>query len=110
MGRRTLNVVLSFAQVEREVIGERVRDKIAASKRRGIWVGGSVPLGYRAMNKKLDIVPKEAEVVRKIFDLYVELGSIGELARALESRGVRPKPRQLASGLSKAAERYTVGP
>jgi site-specific DNA recombinase len=110
MGRLTLNVLLSFAQFEREVIGERVRDKIAASKRRGIWVGGSVPLGYRSVNKKLQVVPKEAEVVRKIFSLYIEVTSVGELARALESQGVRPKPRPLANGQSKAAERYTVGP
>jgi DNA invertase Pin-like site-specific DNA recombinase len=110
MGRLTLNVLLSFAQFEREVIGERVRDKIAASKRRGIWVGGSVPLGYRAVNKKLEVVPKEAEIVRRIFALYVELGSVGELARALDRQGIRPKPRQLANGQSKAAERYTVGP
>jgi site-specific DNA recombinase len=110
MGRLTLNVLLSFAQFEREVIGERVRDKIAASKRKGIWVGGSVPLGYRAVNKKLQVVPKEAEVVRRIFALYVEHGSVGALARALEREGIRPKPRQLANGQSKAAERYTVGP
>jgi DNA invertase Pin-like site-specific DNA recombinase len=101
MGRLTLNVLLSFAQFEREVIGERVRDKIAASKRKGIWVGGSVPLGYRAVNKKLEVVPKEADVVRKIFSLYIELGSIGELARALDQQGVKPKPRQLANGQSK---------
>src|ERR1700759_1201028 len=80
MGRLTLNVLPSFAQFEGEVIGERIRDKIAASKRKGIWVGGSVPLGYRSVNKKLDVVPKEAEVVRKIFALYVEVGSIGGLA------------------------------
>ena len=65
MGRLTLNVLLSFAQFEREVIGERVRDKIAASKRKGIWVGGMVPLGYRAVNKKLEIVPEEADLVRQ---------------------------------------------
>ena len=110
MGRLTLNVLLSFAQFEREVIGERVRDKLAASKRRGIWVGGSVPLGYRAVDKKLEVVPKEVEVVRKIFSLYIEVGSVGELARTLDRQGVRPKPRQLANGQSKAAERYTVGP
>jgi site-specific DNA recombinase len=110
MGRLTLNVLLSFAQFEREVIGERVRDKIAASKRKGIWVGGSVPLGYRSVNKRLEIVPKEAEVVRRIFALYIELGSVGALARALDEQGVRPKPRRLANGQSKAAERYTVGP
>jgi DNA invertase Pin-like site-specific DNA recombinase len=110
MGRLTLNVLLSFAQFEREVIGERVRDKIAASKRRGIWVGGPVPLGYRAVDKKLEIVSEEADLVRRIFALYIELGSVGALARALDSQGVRPKPRQLANGQSKAAHRYTIGP
>jgi site-specific DNA recombinase len=110
MGRLTLNVLLSFAQFEREVIGERVRDKIAASKRKGIWVGGPVPLGYRAVSKKLEIVPEEADLVRKIFALYVELGSVGALARALDSQGVKPRPRQLANGQTKAAERYTIGP
>ncbi len=76
MGRLTLNVLLSFAQFEREVIGERVRDKIAASKAKGIWVGGSVPLGYASVNKKLVVVPEEAETVRFIFRRYLELGSI----------------------------------
>jgi hypothetical protein len=110
MGRLTLNVLLSFAQFEREVIGERVRDKIAASKRRGIWVGGPVPLGYRAVDKKLEIVAQEADLVRRIFALYIELGSVGALARALDSQGVKPKPRQLANGNKVAAERYTTGP
>ena len=71
MGRLTLNVLLSFAQFEREVIGERVRDKIAASKRKGIWVGGPVPLGYRVIDKKLVVVPEEAEAVRTIFTRYL---------------------------------------
>ena len=110
MGRLTLNVLLSFAQFEREVIGERIRDKIAASKRKGIWVGGMVPLGYRAVNKKLEIAPKEADLVRRIFALYIALGSVGAFAGALNEQGVRPKPRQLANGHSKAAERYTIGP
>jgi site-specific DNA recombinase len=66
MGRLTLNVLLSFAQFEREVIGERVRDKIAASKRKGLWVGGPIPLGYRCADKKLVVVPEEAETVRSI--------------------------------------------
>jgi hypothetical protein len=69
-----------------------------------------VPLGYRAVNKELEIVPKEAEVVRRIFALYVELGSVGALASALGQQGVKPKPRQLANGQSKAAECYTIGP
>src|SRR6202051_4679321 len=66
MGRLTLNVLLSFAQFERELIGERVRDKIAASKRKGLWVGGPVPLGYAAVDKKVEVVPAEAETVRTI--------------------------------------------
>src|SRR5674536_63877 len=71
MGRLTLNVLLSFAQFEREVIGERVRDKIAASKRKGIWVGGPVPLGYRSVGKKIETVPEDAALVRKIFADYL---------------------------------------
>ena len=76
MGRLTLNILLSFAQFEREVIGERVRDKIAASKRKGIWVGGPVPLGYTAVAKKIVVVPAAAETVRMIFTRYLELGSV----------------------------------
>ena len=87
MGRLTLNVLLSFAQFEREVIGERVRDKIAASKRRGIWVGGPVPLGYASVNKKLVVVPQDAETVRMIFSRYLELGSIGALVENLDRSG-----------------------
>ena len=89
MGRLTLNVLLSFAQFEREVIGERVRHKIAASKRKGLWVGGPVPLGYRCVHKKLEIVPEEAEAVRTIFTLYLELGSMGALLAELDRRGIR---------------------
>ena len=85
MGRLTLNVLLSFAQFEREVIGERVRDKIAASKRKGIWVGGPVPLGYASVNKKIVIVPEEAETVREIFRRYLELGSVRLLAADLDN-------------------------
>jgi site-specific DNA recombinase len=70
MGRLTLNVLLSFAQFEREVIGERVRDKIAASKRKGIWVGGPVSLGYRCIDKKIVVAPDEANTVRTIFKRY----------------------------------------
>lgn len=110
MGRLTLNVLLSFAQFEREVIGERVRDKIAASKRKGIWVGGPVPLGYRSTGKKLEIVPEEAALVRKVFGDYLQLGSIGELAASLEREGVKPKPRMLANGATIAAPRFMVGP
>jgi hypothetical protein len=82
--------------LEREVIGERVRDKIAASKR--IWVGGPVPLGYRSVDKKLEIVPEEADLVRKIFEGYLRLGSISALATSLNAEGMRPKPRRWADG------------
>src|ERR1700742_4495569 len=98
MGRLTLNVLLSFAQFEREVIGERVRDKIAASKRKGIWVGGPVPLGYRSVGKRLEIAREEADLVRKIFAEYLRLGSIGALATFLNAQGLKPKPRQLTNG------------
>jgi len=110
MGRLTLNVLLSFAQFEREVIGERVRDKIAASKRRGIWVGGPVPLGYRSVDKKLEIVPEDAALVRKIFADYLRLGSIGELASSLEQEGIKPRPRLISNGRTIAADRFMVGP
>ncbi len=76
MGRLTLNVLLSFAQFEREVIGERVRDKIAASKRKGLWVGGPIPLGYPSVGKKLEIVPEEAALVRKIFTDFADRISV----------------------------------
>src|ERR1700761_2035567 len=76
MGRLTLNVLLSFAQFEREVTAERIRDKIAASKKKGIWMGGTVPLGYRVENRKLLIDPAEAETVLMIFRRYLELGSM----------------------------------
>ena len=110
MGRLTLNVLLSFAQLEREVIGERVRDKVAASKRKGLWVGGSIPLGYRSVNKKPQVVPEEADLVRKIFADYLKLGSVAALAASLEAEGIRPKPRRLADGRSVQAARFMIGP
>ena len=110
MGRLTLNVLLSFAQFEREVIGERVRDKIAASKRKGIWVGGPVPLGYRTKDKKLEVVPDEAELVRQLFADYLKLGSVSALVAQLNVGGQKPKPRQLANGKMVQAECYRVGP
>src|SRR6188508_3138567 len=81
MGRLTLNVLLSFAQFEREVTSERIRDKIAASKRKGLWVGGMVPLGYEAKDKKIWLLEEEAERVRLIFSRYLELGSLDKLMR-----------------------------
>jgi DNA invertase Pin-like site-specific DNA recombinase len=109
MGRLTLNVLLSFAQFERELIGERVRDKIAASKRKGIWVGGPVPLGYAAVDKKILVVPAEAEAVRTIFARYLELGSVRALAEDLDRRGIRSKPRRLSDGRTIGGSRFGVG-
>jgi site-specific DNA recombinase len=110
MGRLTLNVLLSFAQFEREVIGERVRDKIAASKRKGIWVGGPVPLGYDSINKKLMVDPEEAETVRLIFRRYLEVGSIRDLVQDLDDRGVRTKSQVGGNGQSRGGIRFGVGP
>ena len=110
MGRLTLNVLLSFAQFEREVIGERVRDKIAASKRKGIWVGGPVPLGYRVIDKKLVVVPEAAEVVRTIFTRYLELGSIGALIEDLDRRGIRTKASSRTDGSVRGGIRFGTGP
>jgi site-specific DNA recombinase len=110
MGRLTLNVLLSFAQFEREVIGERVRDKIAASKRKGIWVGGPIPLGYVSVDKKLVIVPEEADAVRLIFRLYLELGSLKRLAEELDRRGIRTKRQILSNNQIRGGGRFLVGP
>src|SRR5438045_7713208 len=109
MGRLTLNGLLSFAQCERELIGERVRDKIAASKRKGIWVGGPVPIGYAAMDKKIVVVPSEAEVVWVIFAQYLQRGSIRAVAEELDRQGVRSKRRGLANGRSVGGGRFGVG-
>jgi site-specific DNA recombinase len=110
MGRLTLNVLLSFAQFEREVIGERVRDKIAASKRKGLWMGGPVPLGYASVNKKLVIVEDEAKTVRTIFKRYLELGSIQALAAALDSQGMRTKERAWSNDRTVGGGRFGTGP
>ena len=91
-------MLLSFAQFEREVTSERIRDKIAASKRRGLWVGGMVPLGYATRDKKLTIIEEEAETVRLIFRRYLELGSMRDLLVDLRERGVVTKVRHLSNG------------
>ena len=101
MGRLTLNVLLSFAQFEREVTGERIRDKIAASKARGMWMGGTLPLGYDLPapgSRALVVNPIEAETVRAIFEAYLELGSVHALERWLAARGIRSKRRVTAKG------------
>jgi site-specific DNA recombinase len=91
MGRLTLNILLSFAQFEREVIGERIRDKFAASRKRGMWMGGYVPLGYDVRDRKLIINEPEAATVRMIFKRFVAIGSATKLAKALVAEGVRTK-------------------
>ena len=99
MGRLTLKVLLSFAQFEREVIGERIRDKVAASRKKGMWMGGSVPLGYRVETRKLVIREEEAATVRLIFDRFVKLGSIMLLMRELMAAGIRSRcGHRLAKG------------
>ena len=89
MGRLTLNVLLSFAQFEREVIGERIRDKVAASRRRGMWMGGFVPMGYRVENRKLVIHEPEAAAIRRIFERFLKVGSATVLTRQLRAEDVR---------------------
>jgi site-specific DNA recombinase len=98
MGRLTLNVLLSFAQFEREVIGERIRDKIAASKRKGMWMGGVPPLGYGVQDHKLVMIDSEADTVRLIFRRYAELASVRLLKAELEARGIKSKSWTSASG------------
>src|ERR1043166_4230484 len=98
MGRLTLNILLSFAQFEREVTGERIRDKIAASKRRGMWMGGTVPLGYMAKDRTLVVNETEAQTVRHIYRRYAELGSVRLLKRELDADGIVSKRRQSPDG------------
>jgi DNA invertase Pin-like site-specific DNA recombinase len=100
MGRLTLNVLLSFAQFEREVTGERIRDKIAASKKKGMWMGGMPPLGYQVRDHKLVIVPGEADTVRHIFRRYLALGSVRLLRDELQVQGVVSKQWTSSSGRS----------
>ncbi|MCX7384752.1 MAG: recombinase family protein, partial [Alphaproteobacteria bacterium] len=91
MGRLTLNILLSFAQYEREIIGERIRDKFAASRARGMWMGGKVPLGYRVEARKLVVVEEEAKQVRSIFERFLVLRSATKLAHELRGKGIRSK-------------------
>ena len=94
MGRLTLNILLSFAQFEREVTGERIRDKIAASKRKGMWMGGNVPLGYDVTERKLVVNEPEAETVRAIYQRYLDLGCVRRLKESLDRQGIRSKTGQ----------------
>ena len=98
MGRLTLNMLLSFAQFEREITGERIRDKVAASKRKGIWMGGAVPLGYRVEDRALHVVEDEAEFVRNLFRRYLEVGGVVRLKTALDAENVRSPVRTSRTG------------
>jgi hypothetical protein len=109
MGRLTLNVLLSFAQFEREVTSERIRDKIAASKQKGMWMGGAVPLGYDAVNRKLNIHEEEAKTVRQLFDLYLKLGSVRQLQQECQRRGLRTKLRTMLDGRQSGLTAFSRG-
>ena len=98
MGRLTLNVLLSFAQFEREVIGERIRDKFAASRKKGLWMGGWPALGYEVENRRLVVVEREAALVRRIFDRFAKTGSVLAVARELNAAGEVTKRRQCTDG------------
>jgi site-specific DNA recombinase len=110
MGRLTLNVLLSFAQFERELSSERVRDKVAASRRKGKWTGGTVPLGYDAQDKKLVINKAEAETVRYIFRRYLELKSFGKLVEDLDAKGIITKLRNTKVKKFNGGIPFTYGP
>lgn len=109
MGRLTLNVLLSFAQFEREVTGERIRDKFAASKKKGMFMGGVIPYGYRLEKRKLLVDPPEAEKVRLIFDLYLELKSLPKLAVALADRGILSRQRSYGDGKTIGGQPFRTG-
>ena len=109
MGRLTLNVLLSFAQFEREVIGERIRDKIAASKKKGMWMGGVPPLGYGVRDHKLVTIDSEADTVRLIFRRYAELGSVRLLKAELEARGIKSKSWTSASARPVGGKSFSRG-
>jgi site-specific DNA recombinase len=110
MGRLTLNVLLSFAQFEREVTSERIRDKISASKRKGRWVGGMAPLGYDTKDRKITVNEAEAERVRTIFRCYLKLGSLGLLMAELRKHGIVTKTRKFRTGEVIGGIPFTRGP
>jgi len=109
MGRLTLNVLLSFAQFEREVTGERIRDKIAASKAKGMWMGGTVPLGYDFRDRRLVVNQAEAATVREIYARYLELGSVRLLKQELDRRGVLSKRRVSKDGRQSGGRPFARG-
>jgi site-specific DNA recombinase len=109
MGRLTLNVLLSFAQFEREVTGERIRDKIAASKAKGMWMGGAVPLGYDVKDRQLLVNEGEAEQVRRLFTLYLECKAVDEVVTRAAEAGITSKKRITPAGKSSGGGKLTRG-
>jgi hypothetical protein len=110
MGRLTLNMLLSFAQFEREVTAERIRDKIAASKARGMWMGGTPPLGYEPDGRTLHAVEAHADLVRTVFRRYLDLGNVRLLEQALIRDGMlTPRQRRVTSGLSIGGRPFSRG-
>lgn len=109
MGRLMLNVLLSFAQFEREITGERIRDKIAASKKKGMWMGGPVPMGYLVKDRRLVINEVEAAAVRKIFSLYLEVGDVPALLNRMEAEDIVTPLRQSRGGRSSGSKSFTRG-
>src|SRR4051812_6554434 len=105
MGRLTLNILLSFAQFQREVIGERIRDKFAASRKKGMWMGGFVPLGYDVKDRKLVVNESEAATVKRIFERFTKGGSITDLVRTLRADRVRGKRGEIVAILRPEVER-----
>ncbi|WP_109794305.1 recombinase family protein, partial [Minwuia thermotolerans] len=109
MGRLTLNVLLSFAQFEREVTAERIRDKIAASRKKGMWMGGGLPVGYRAEERQLVVDQDQAHLVRRIFALYLELGSVRAVQQVLEAEGIRTPQRKSRAGRNHGGRPFSRG-
>ena len=109
MGRLTPNVLLSFAQFEREVTGERIRDKIAASKKKGLWMGGVVPLGYYVQDRALHIVEEHASLIRSLFERYLALGSVVRLKAALDEEGITVPKRQDKAGRGSGGGSFSRG-
>src|SRR5215831_4242466 len=109
MGRLTLNVLLSFAQFEREVTGERIRDKIAASKRKGLWMGGVPPLGYDVRDRSLVVNQTEAAIVKLIYGLYLKLSSVRLLKNELDRRGIVSKIRVSSKANKSGGQTFSRG-
>ncbi|WP_254305911.1 recombinase family protein [Sphingopyxis sp. BSNA05] len=109
MGRLTLNVLLSFAQFEREVTGERIRDKVAASKKKGMWMGGGVPFGYDVLERQLVINQSEAQIVRSMFERYTEVKSVPQLVEELAAKGIKTRKRVWKTGRVVGGDTFKTG-